>query len=233
MLVISWLYSYTDNMICIKCNCDKPVDEFHKDSSRKLGLHPYCRECVRLDQRKYTASHRAEARERAAAWYKEHSDRVATYYADPAVKLRRSNYMREYRKDNASRIKTDKKTWHAHKQTTDINYRLATNLRKRLGGAIRNGQKGGSAVRDLGCSVPELKAQLESMWLPGMSWANWGRKGWHIDHITPLASFDLTDPDQVKQAVHHTNLQPLWCTDNYVKGARINAKLSESGACHT
>jgi hypothetical protein len=53
-----------------------------------------------------------------------------------------------------------------------------------------------------------------------MSWDNWTTDGWHIDHIKPLASFDLTDRQQLLLACHYTNLQPLWAIDNLSKGDR-------------
>jgi hypothetical protein len=59
--------------------------------------------------------------------------------------------------------------------------------------ALKNNSKRGSAVKDLGCSIEELKIYLESKFLPGMSWDNWSPDGWHIDHIKPLSKFDLTD----------------------------------------
>ncbi len=71
-----------------------------------------------------------------------------------------------------------------------------------------------------GCSVGFLKEYLEKQFSPGMSWNNWSRDGWHIDHIRPLKSFDLTDREQVKQACHYTNLRPAWAKDNLSKGAR-------------
>jgi len=84
--------------------------------------------------------------------------------------------------------------------------------------AIKKHSKTGSAVRDLGCSIDELKQHLESKFLPGMTWNNYGRFGWHIDHIRPLSQFDLTNPEQLKIACHYTNLQPLWWRDNLSKG---------------
>ena len=90
------------------------------------------------------------------------------------------------------------------------------------GGA--SGSRGGSAVRDLGCSIPEFMIYIESLFQPGMSWDN--RRTWHIDHVIPLAAFDLTDPEQFKQACHYTNLQPLWATENLRKSAKLPTKKS-------
>lgn len=53
-----------------------------------------------------------------------------------------------------------------------------------------------------------------------MTWDNWAPKGWHVDHIIPLSSFDLTNRDQLLAACHYTNLQPLWAKENLQKGAR-------------
>lgn len=98
----------------------------------------------------------------------------------------------------------------------DVQFRLALLLRNRVNRSLRRG----SAVRDLGCTIAELKLHLERLFQPGMTWENHGSKGWHIDHIRPLASFDLMDRRQFLQAVHYTNLQPMWAGDNLRKGAR-------------
>jgi hypothetical protein len=90
----------------------------------------------------------------------------------------------------------------------------------RLYQAIKNGSKAGSAVRDLGCSIPEFKRHIESLWLPGMSWENWGRSGWSLDHIKPLSAFDLSDRQQFLEACHYSNIRPLWHIDNMRKGAK-------------
>lgn len=77
-----------------------------------------------------------------------------------------------------------------------------------------------STAEGLGCTYQELRAHLEKQFHSGMSWENYGRKGWHIDHIKPLAWFDLTDPVQFAEACHYTNLQPMWGRENESKGAR-------------
>lgn len=100
----------------------------------------------------------------------------------------------------------------------DPMYRLSRNLRSRLHSAIKNNCKSGSAVKDLGCSIDFLKSHLEAQFTENMSWANYGPKGWHIDHIRPLCSFDLSKPEELKVACHYTNLKPLWWLDNLSKG---------------
>jgi hypothetical protein len=83
--------------------------------------------------------------------------------------------------------------------------------------AVTQNNKGGSAVRDLGCSIAEFKNYIEFLFAPGMGWNNWG--AWHLDHVRALARFDLTDPAQCAVALHWTNYQPLWAVDNLRKGS--------------
>jgi hypothetical protein len=82
---------------------------------------------------------------------------------------------------------------------------------------MKNHARSGSAVRDLGCTIPELRAHLEKQFQLNMTWKNHGLYGWHIDHIKPLVKFDLTNRDQFLQACNYTNLQPLWAAQNLCK----------------
>ena len=105
----------------------------------------------------------------------------------------------------------------------DPQKRISHELRVRFGKAFRcylKGTRKKSSVRDLGCTIGELCTHLERMFVAGMNWANYGQ--WHIDHVRPLSSFDLTDPEQQKQAVNFSNLQPLWEKDNLSKGCKTS-----------
>jgi hypothetical protein len=137
--------------------------------------------------------------------------RRENYHKDPETEVARSV---TYRKNNLAKVNTRLRCWRKDKLATDFVFKLSVNLRRRVSHAIRRG----SAVRDLGCSVTELKAWLEGQFVSGMTWENYGPV-WHVDHKEPLAAFDLTDPVQFKQACHYTNLQPMFALENYRKGA--------------
>lgn len=105
----------------------------------------------------------------------------------------------------------------------NIKYKLARRMRSRLHSVLgsKESRFGCSAVRDLGCTLDELEKHLASKFVAGMTWSNHGTH-WHIDHIKPLASFDLTRRDEILKACHYTNLQPLWAVDNLIKGAKYD-----------
>jgi hypothetical protein len=120
------------------------------------------------------------------------------------------------------KAKQDKRWHQTHYQ--DIQYRLARNLRIRVYYALHGRLKTGSAIKDLGCSIEFLREYIESKFRPGMNWKNWGRKEgqWSIDHILPLSSFDLKNPEEFKKACYYTNLQPMWHIENMKKGNKIS-----------
>ena len=53
-----------------------------------------------------------------------------------------------------------------------------------------------------------------------MGWYNYG-SAWHVDHVKPCVSFDLTDREQQLACFHYTNLQPLWDVINVEKGESL------------
>ena len=117
------------------------------------------------------------------------------------------------------------------KRQQDPNKRLADEVRRKLSRAVRGQLKdreyelrsttAQAVMKDLGCSLEYLLQYLESQFDDLMTWGQYGRDGWHIDHVRPLASFNLLDPDQRRVACHVTNLQPLWSEVNLSKGSKI------------
>lgn len=92
--------------------------------------------------------------------------------------------------------------------------RIKERLRSRLYQALKahKATKADRTMELTGCTVSFLRSHLEAMFTPAMTWSNI-----HIDHIKPLAAFDLQDVDEQRRACHHTNLQPLLAADNMAK----------------
>src|SRR5262245_6261589 len=67
-------------------------------------------------------------------------------------------------------------------------------------------------------SPDRLRVHIEAQFTEGMSWANYGTT-WHIDHVRPCASFDLSNPLQQRACFNFVNLRPLWKPDNGSKGS--------------
>ena len=122
-------------------------------------------------------------------------------------------------RERQNRLTNDYKT---KRLKEDPEFKIKTNLRIALAKAITrvSGHKRGSHIELLGCTVEQLRDHLESQWLQGMSWENYGNsKGtWNIDHIRPFASFNLMNLEDLRKCCHYTNLQPMWAVDNYSKG---------------
>lgn len=83
----------------------------------------------------------------------------------------------------------------------------------RLAKAKKNGRR---TTSFLGTTFEDAKIRLESKFRKGMTWQNHGSV-WEIDHIVPLASFDLSKPESLKFANHISNLQPLFIYENRKK----------------
>lgn len=143
------------------------------------------------------------------------------YKQNPACKEK----AKLYRKTNKNKSLKYQALYRKQREQNDINFKIARRLSSRIYNALKNNYKSGSAVRDLGCTVEQLKVYLESKFTEGMSWNNYGLHSWHIDHIMPLSSFDLADKEQFKKACHYTNLQPLWAKDNIIKSNKILKRI--------
>ncbi|WP_440679031.1 hypothetical protein [Candidatus Pelagibacter sp. HIMB1517] len=140
--------------------------------------------------------------------------------------LEKTDYYKNISKDPVKREKRNREASERRKKRlkVDIEYKLTNTLRSRFTHWFRRkGEKKNTSIMKLvGCTKTELKKHLESQFKDGMTWDNYGE--WHIDHIKPLATFDIKDPVQVAKASHYTNLQPLWAKENLTKSKKLNYK---------
>jgi|LakMenEpi03Aug12_release.lakeMendotaPanAssembly.Ray.scaffolds.fasta_scaffold316838_1 hypothetical protein len=133
-------------------------------------------------------------------------------------KLCKSIQIAEYYKKNPhKKFKKTKEQLLERYYKNKVSFNFSRRMRKAL-----NGLKQGSSWKELvGYDVIELKRHLEEQFVDGMSWENYGE--WHIDHIKPLSSFNITDinSDEFKKCWSLSNLQPLWAKDNLKKYNKI------------
>lgn len=186
---------------------------------------------LKKTNQQYYLTHKEIIRHKQAEYYLENKETILASCKNWAknnpeksreIKARYREKNREkisqYQKQNRDKVNT----YLREKKESDHNYALSCRLRSRLLAAIRRKAKTGSAVRDLGCSIPELLEMLDQDCLRkyGEPYSTAPKGKYHIDHIRPLAGFDLGDPEQLRRAVHHTNLQVLLAGENLQKGKK-------------
>jgi hypothetical protein len=127
---------------------------------------------------------------------------------------------KKWRENNQERIKTRRNERNKERRQTDELYRLTTNITNRMRSYLKNYEKSDRTIKYIGCSPIELRKHLEKQFTEGMSWENYGKYGWHIDHKIPLFA-GKGNKEEIIKLCHYTNLQPLWRDDNYKKWKRI------------
>lgn len=184
--------------ICIKCSEVKNESEFYVSSKSvckvcKLKYQKKLHEENKEEKSEYNKKYRAKNREHLAnerkEWYEQNKEHFHEYH-------------NQYRKERRKK---------------DPLYAVMNDIRSRIRFELRKNKQSESSKKFLGCSIEELKKYLESKFHPGMTWENRGFWGWHIDHIRPIASFDLSKKEERLKCFHYTNLQPLWAIDNFRK----------------
>jgi hypothetical protein len=195
----------------------------HKEKTKSYNQLYYeeNKEHIKSDVKIYRDNHKEPIAEYKTKYWNDNKDKLSAYYdnyyEEHADKLK--DYSRGYYQDN----KSSRNEYIKKRRKEDINFHIAACLRVRISSALKKHYKVGSAVRDLGCSIDDLKLQFKSRFYGDMTMDNYGVV-WHIDHIIPLSSFDLTDRTQFLKAVHYTNLQPLLVEDNLRKSNKVDYK---------
>lgn len=205
---------------CVKCLEEKEVTEFY---IRKSGrIHTKCKDCDKAEKKQQYLQNKDYIKERVKKYRETNLERILNKNKE---KYRTTEYRaKENLRKRSPEYKKYFNDYIKNRKATNPEFKITRNLRNRIQMFFRyKGGKPGSAIRDLGCSVEELKSHIEAKFYRHpetgimMSWDNYGKRGWHVDHIIALAKFDLTDREQFLKACHYTNLQPLWAEENEKK----------------
>lgn len=194
---------------CNKCLVEKSVEMFHKDNNRKCGVSRWCKECMHIQNKKYK---------------KDHKNQIKTKHKEYCIKNKKSMSLshKKWLKENKQHVRK----YHSDKYKNDIQYRLKCRLRGRISGLMGKVKMGSitkQLINFIGCSLENLKIHIESQFIEGMSWDNYGIKEnqWSIDHIIPCSKFDHTSIEEIKKCHNYKNLRPMWHIDNMKKSDKL------------
>jgi len=191
-------------------------EQINAKARKKYAESPELRERIKQQGMEWRAANKEAIAQRDRTYRQENWSKLLATKAAYERQRRESDpdYM-ESRRETLNRSRA--RRWSAVPQ-----FRISCILRARLKDALGGKQKAATTQELVGIDWAGLVAHIEKQFLPGMSWENYGYETWHIDHIKPCASFDLTDPAQQRECFHYSNLQPLWAKDNLSKSARLD-----------
>lgn len=187
---------------------------------------------------KWKLENSGKHREINRRWREKNKNRISCVSKKHYLKNRsviRDNYKKYYQENSAKIIfKSDQWKKSHPEQAKIIRLKSGMKIRKTLGGrlnnsmsaAIWNSLRASKARRKweslVGYTVDDLKKHLESLFVDGMSWNNYGE--WEIDHRVPKSYFKYNTPDDAEFLLCWSlnNLQPLWKTHNRHKRNKLN-----------
>jgi 5-methylcytosine-specific restriction endonuclease McrA len=212
-----------------QCKQTKLKDCFGKDSHQNDKLQRICKECKKIKDKIYVKNNGCKTGIRQKNYALKNKEELTAYkrqwYVDNKSKILEARHIYQKNIQNNIAFKTKRKIY-MKKYNSQLIPRIRARLRKRLSSALKYGHKSGSAIRNLGCLVEEVKIWLEQQFYAHpetgeiMTWNNYG-SGWHVDHIIPISKVDLTDINQLKIVCNWFNLRPLWAKENLSRGNRI------------
>lgn len=202
---------------CRYCKLEFELTKFVKSKNYTTGYSFECLSCARIRTNKYYTVNKTKVNERHKKHYINNKDKTLNkhkeYNKNNKDKIRQQQAI--YNQNNIDKIRLYRNKYNKFRESTDINYKL----RKRISSAISNrlihGKSKKSFLDKIGYTVFELRTHLESKFTKGMSWENYGRHGWEIDHIIPekMFKYDNMNHPAFKACWSLNNLQPLWSTN--------------------
>jgi len=217
---------YEDNKEKI-AEYDKIYQKENKEKikERRKGYNEENKEKIAEQKKEYHENNKEHINNRKKEYYEENKEHIKEkhkeYYEN------NKEHIKEKSKEYCENNKEKRNKYYKDRCGSDPLFRLRRNFSCLIWQVLKaNGtsKKGISCMSFLDYTIEELKDHLESLFIKGMSWDNYGE--WHLDHIIPKSSFkfkDMSDPE-FKKCWALDNLQPLWAEDNIRKGSKLNWK---------
>jgi sulfur relay (sulfurtransferase) complex TusBCD TusD component (DsrE family) len=229
---------------CITCKKEKSSYEFNRLTVNKDGLCNYCRDCFKASRKKSTKETiksitqnqlsvkicRKCSTEKSVSEFKKTTKSSDGHYhiCNTCWKPREWNKDKQkisekkYVDRHPDKIRAKNK-----RQAKNINRRIRNSLNKRIMSALKKSsqKKIKKTMAYTGCDIQFLKMWFEYLFTDEMTWENYGL--WHIDHVLPCSSFDLTMTEAIQECFNWKNLRPCWGADNLEKSSHIISEVIE------
>lgn len=221
--------------ICSKCKSDKPSDEFYKHIRSHDGLSQLCKICHCIESKRRHAEAMADPVRHAKVqetWNKNNRKRKE-YFVDWGKKnrVRKSALALAWQNANPERVAESRRNHRTRIREAAAKgeqWGLQRKLKARMSDSIRGKlfnrgkQKHGRTSDFIPYSMDELRAHLESLFQPGMTWENYGST-WEIDHRVPDYEFEYSSmsDEGFQKSWALENLQPLWAWENARKWRKL------------
>jgi hypothetical protein len=103
-------------------------------------------------------------------------------------------------------------------------------MAKSIKDSIKGEHKTCSWENLVGYTTKQLMEHLELQFTKGMTWDNYGKNGWEIDHICPqsIHNFTRTSHGDFSRCWALLNLQPMWHEDNVLKNNKYDKPFQPS-----
>jgi len=207
--------------ICAKCKEKKDLTLFFNNKNKKDGKYIYCKSCCSIINKEWRTNNPDKDKTIHKKYREKNLNKLkisfSIYYRTNKQKYH--DHAKTWKKKNKNKVREYNKKYHKKRYNNDINYKLKCILRNRFRKLVLGINKTNSCLDLLGCDIDYFKKYISLKFQDEMSWDNYGL--WHIDHIKPCCSFDLSKIEDQKKCFHYTNMQPLWAKDNLIKNGKI------------
>lgn len=169
-----------------------------------------CLEC----EEKYSKGYYEQNKEYFKEYYEQNKEQIKEYREQNKERIK--EYNKEYYEQNKGQFNKRRRDRYA----TDDNFKTLILCRSMLQRTLKatNSTKDTRTYEMLGYCNEQLKESVESKFLEGMSWNNYG--DWHVDHIYPMVRYikdGIKDPAIINAL---DNLIPMWAEHNKEKSER-------------
>jgi hypothetical protein len=230
---------YTDSnklKTCITCKLQLNITNFNKDKTWIDGYNSKCHKCYaetrwkKKDKKEVIVS---DIKNKICVECKQNKDinmfKISSISTDGYYGLcndcipektwtdekQKASY-KKYVENNKDKLR---EKWKRDGQK--INRRIRDSLNHRISETLKASKtyKNNTTFTYIECDREYFTKWFEFIFEEKMSWNNYGE--WHIDHVIPCSTFDLTKEDDKKKCFSWKNLRPCWSKENISKGNKI------------